>query len=604
MGEGTMSVENSIVASNTVASGVSNCGGTGITSFGNNLDSGTDCGFTSSGDLQNTDPQFGSGTPQNNGGNTDTLDLAFVSAAVNHIPAGAADCGGRDQRGVVRPQGVACDIGAFEFAQPAEGAQFSGTLVVAGCAVSSATVDWGDGTSSTPTIPPPGQSGPISAPHTYAEEGTYTVTVNYTDDCGSHSPSFQLTIPDAALTSAGTSVTAQAGTAFTGTLATFTDADPGGTASDYSATINWGDGSISSGTISSGAGEFQVVGTHTYAAGGSYAITVSIADAGGASTIAHGTATVNAAPSPVITGAPSVGITRAGFTGSVNPDGLPTTASFQYALDPKYTGGGPIVYNQTTLAQSVGSDFTAHTVTASVAGLVPNALYHVRLVATNSAGTSFGPDVAFTTLKAPLPGAPAVGKTFNLSPVNGVVLIQLHGQLVPLTQLEQIPKNTLIDALHGTLKLTTALPGGGGARDAAAKGKKKVKTQSGAFGGAIFKISQARNGLATLALVEGAVKGGPSFGTCKAHKAGDPTATAATSKTLQLLHASAKGKFSTKGRYSAATVRGTKWTVADRCDGTLTHDITHSVAVTDFVRHRTIILHAGQSYLAPSHRKK
>ena len=58
-----------------------------------------------------------------------------------------------------------------------------------------------------------------------------------------------------------------------------------------------------------------------------------------------------------------------------------------------------------------------------------------------------------------------------------------------------------------------------------------------------------------------------------------------SSKTLQLLHASAHGKFRTTGRYSAATVRGTIWTVADRCDGTLTHDITDSVAVTDFVHH-------------------
>ena len=65
-----------------------------------------------------------------------------------------------------------------------------------------------------------------------------------------------------------------------------------------------------------------------------------------------------------------------------------------------------------------------------------------------------------------------------------------------------------------------------------------------------------------------------------------------------MLHASAKGKFKTSGRYAAATVRGTKWTIADRCDGTLTHDVTDSVAVTDFVRHKTIILHAGQSYLA------
>ena len=160
----------------------------------------------------------------------------------------------------------------------------------------------------------------------------------------------------------------------------------------------------------------------------------------------------------------------------------------------------------------------------------------------------------------------------------------------------------MIDALHGTLQVTTAAPGGpAGAHDAAAKGKqhkgKKVKTQTGRFGGAVFKLKQAHKGLATLTLVEGAVKGGPSFARCKA-KAGDVTATAAASKTLQLMHASAKGKFSTKGKYAAATVRGTKWTIADRCDGTLTHDVTDSVAVTDFVRHKTVVLHAGQSYLA------
>ena len=40
-------------------------------------------------------------------------------------------------------------------------------------------------------------------------------------------------------------------------------------------------------------------------------------------------------------------------------------------------------------------------------------------------------------------------------------------------------------------------------------------------------------------------------------------------------------------------------------DGTLTRDIADSVAVTDFVRHKTIILHADQSYLAkPIHPAK
>ena len=51
-------------------------------------------------------------------------------------------------------------------------------------------------------------------------------------------------------------------------------------------------------------------------------------------------------------------------------------------------------------------------------------------------------------------------------------------------------------------------------------------------------------------------------------------------------------------------MRGTKWTIADRCDGTLTHDITDSVLVNDFVRHKSIVLHAGQSYLAKARRSK
>ncbi|MBV8998409.1 MAG: hypothetical protein JO304_05080 [Solirubrobacterales bacterium] len=421
--------------------------------------------------------------------------------------------------------------------------------------------------------------------------------------------SFKTQIVDT-VPSGGFSFAGPAGSTVGGTVATISDPNASAAPSAYSATINWGDGTTSPGTITGGNGSFDVTGKHAYSAGGSYPVAVTITSVGtnqGSSTV-QDSATMTAppppgAPSPVVTGAPTIGITGAGFTGSVNPSGLPTTAFFQYGLDPKYTGGGPVVYTQSTPVQAVGSDFTTHTVTASVSGLAPNATYHVRLVATNSAGTSFGPDVTFATLKAPPPSSPpAVGKTFDISPVSGVVLILVHGQLVPLTELSQIPQNALIDALHGTLTLTTALPGGsGGAHDAAAHGKKhkpKVKTQTGTFGGAIFRITQARNGLATLAMVEGAIPGGPSFSQCRAHKAAEPVAAAASSRTLQLLHASAKGKFRTRGRYGAATVRGTKWTIADRCDGTLTHDITDSVVVNDFVRHRTIILHAGQSYLA------
>ena len=404
----------------------------------------------------------------------------------------------------------------------------------------------------------------------------------------------------------GFSFSGPAGSTVGGTVATITDPNTSATPSAYTATINWGDGSSSAGTITGGNGSFNVAGTHAYSAGGSYPIAVTITSVGtnqGSSTV-NDSAAITAAPAPVTTAKPTVTSTGAGFSGTANPNGLATTAFFQYGLDPKYTGGGPVVYTNSTAARSVGSDFTSHPVSASVTGLVPNAVYHVRLVATNSAGTSFGPDVTFTTARKATPSSPTLGKTFNISPVSGVVLVKLHRVFVPLTELSQIPKNTVINARRGTLKLTTAGGRSGPAHDAAAKGKKrkKVKAQSGTFAGAIFKIAQAHSGLATLSLVEGAFRGAPTYATCKAHKATD--ATIAASKTLQLLRASAKGKFSTRGRYSAATVRGTKWTIADRCDGTLTHDVTDSVAVSDFVRHKTIILHAGQSYLARARNRK
>jgi len=114
----------------------------------------------------------------------------------------------------------------------------------------------------------------------------------------------------------------------------------------------------------------------------------------------------------------------------------------------------------------------------------------------------------------------------------------------------------------------------------------------------VFKVTQARSGLATLALVEGAkFNGAPTFASCKTKK-GKAVTAAVSKKTLQLLHGSAHGKFRSKGRYAAATVRGTIWTIADRCDGTLAHAIKDTVTVNDFVRHKTIILRPGHSYLA------
>lgn len=109
-GAGAVNIINSIVASNTVGFGgtVDSCSGV-ITSDGHNLDSGTSCGF-GGGSLNNTNPQLG--PLQDNGGGTLSRIILVSSPAVD--AADDAVCAPTDQRGVTRPQGNSCDIGAYE----------------------------------------------------------------------------------------------------------------------------------------------------------------------------------------------------------------------------------------------------------------------------------------------------------------------------------------------------------------------------------------------------------------------------------------------------------------------------------------------------------
>jgi large repetitive protein len=101
---------------NAIVSGVSqNCSdGSDIVSLGHNLDSGMTCGFVTASDRTNSDPVLD--TLRDNGGFTQTMALLPGSPAID---GGDDDgCPSTDQRGVSRPQGNACDIGAYEL-QPA-----------------------------------------------------------------------------------------------------------------------------------------------------------------------------------------------------------------------------------------------------------------------------------------------------------------------------------------------------------------------------------------------------------------------------------------------------------------------------------------------------
>jgi hypothetical protein len=128
--------ENTIITGGSAVSGP-DCSGP-IASLGHNLERSTDCGFTGSGDLQNKDPRLG--PLQDNGGPTLTMALAPGSPAID--AGGGAPCAATtDQRGVARPQGAGCDIGAYESAPPVPGSSTSATTTSTGAAITAAAAN-------------------------------------------------------------------------------------------------------------------------------------------------------------------------------------------------------------------------------------------------------------------------------------------------------------------------------------------------------------------------------------------------------------------------------------------------------------------------------
>lgn len=64
------------------------------------------------------------------------------------------------------------------------------------------------------------------------------------------------------------------------------------------------------------------------------------------------------------------------------------------------------------------------------------------------------------------------------------------------------------------------------------------------------------------------------------------------------------GRFRSHGAHALATVRGTTWVMADRCDGTLTSVTKGAVSVRDLGRRKTVLVKAGHRYLAPARSRR
>jgi Ca2+-binding RTX toxin-like protein len=166
--------------------------------------------------------------------------------------------------------------------------------------------------------------------------------------------------------------------------------------------------------------------------------------------------------------------------------------------------------------------------------------------------------------------APA-GGTLQMSPA-GIA------RRVPLQDKVVLALRSVVDSAVGKVRVTSAVT--------------KRRSQSITLDDGAFNITQTR---AALAVTQFALQGG-DFSGC----ATGPVrrASSAQTKSVRRLWAAGKGKFRTRGRYAAATVRGTKWMTEDRCDGTLIRVASGAVVVQDLVRRRTVIVRRGGRYFA------
>jgi hypothetical protein len=167
-----------------------------------------------------------------------------------------------------------------------------------------ATIQWDSNPAhtSTGTIALMGGVFTVSGSNTYAEKGSYPLSVAINDADGTNATATSTaTVSDAPLSATGVNFSATEGQSFTGPVATFTDANSSAPLGDYSATIQW-DGNpahTSAGTISLVSGVLTVSGTNTYATHGSYTINVTINDVDSSIAMSSSTATVAAQASQI-----------------------------------------------------------------------------------------------------------------------------------------------------------------------------------------------------------------------------------------------------------------------------------------------------------------
>jgi hypothetical protein len=268
---------------------------------------------------------------------------------------------------------------------------------------------------------------------------------------------------------------------------------------------------------------------------------------------------------------------------------------------------------QTPLATASHDQDDKHhrvTVSATLTGLPAATRHYVRLVASDEDGRATSPLTTFTTAAAaaspgkgpatpaqpggapptgtaqPVAPAPELGKTVVVAEASGVVRIRLRGsdEFIGLEAAASIPVGSVIDASRGSVALNAARSPAGASQEAR-------------FGGGRFVVRQSLDGHGYTDLY----LRGRGFGRCADRDSGGAVASAATKRrkgVRRLWGRDHGGRFRTHGRDSVATVRGTRWTMIDRCDGTLTKVTEGAVDVRVRRTGRVVRVSAGERHFA------
>jgi len=203
------------------------------------------------------------------------------------------------------------------------------------------------------------------------------------------------------------------------------------------------------------------------------------------------------------------------------------------------------------------------------------------------------PPVTYEERTAAAPPPPTPKKTANVEAKSGEVTVKCPGKAESAIDAKtQIKAGCRVDATGGVVALTAA---------ADAKGK----TQSADFFDGAFKFKQVEETeLAKKKKVKALI-------TELALDVAKPTSCKKTSKSSIAgarrgghLWGRGKGRYRTRGRRGAGTVRGTEWLTEERCEGTYFQVKTGVVEVKDFTLKKTVLLKKGKHYLAPATKPK